>query len=74
MIKILTAVALAGASVFLVAGTASAAPTDQPPSGSGSLSSTTVQVGISPNDPLFYLHHAFVDLIWTEWQVENPRL
>ncbi|RKP09207.1 hypothetical protein THASP1DRAFT_22929 [Thamnocephalis sphaerospora] len=22
----------------------------------------------SPNDPLFWLHHAFVDKIWSEWQ------
>lgn len=22
----------------------------------------------SPNDPLFYLHHAFVDKIWNDWQ------
>ncbi|KAJ9058822.1 hypothetical protein DSO57_1008351 [Entomophthora muscae] len=27
----------------------------------------------SPNDPLFYLHHAFVDLIWDKWQKRNPN-
>ncbi|KAJ9058826.1 hypothetical protein DSO57_1022098 [Entomophthora muscae] len=26
----------------------------------------------SPNDPLFYLHHAFVDLIWDKWQQRHP--
>lgn len=24
--------------------------------------------GTSPNDPVFFLHHAFVDLIWARWQ------
>ncbi|AKJ13093.1 tyrosinase [Streptomyces incarnatus] len=24
--------------------------------------------GASPNDPVFWLHHAFVDLQWTHWQ------
>ncbi|KAJ9061206.1 Tyrosinase [Entomophthora muscae] len=27
----------------------------------------------SPNDPLFYMHHAFVDMVWAEWQRRNPR-
>jgi tyrosinase len=34
-------------------------------------------VGTSPNDPVFFLHHAFVDKIWAEWQAwrmkEDPR-
>ncbi|KAJ9066018.1 hypothetical protein DSO57_1013676 [Entomophthora muscae] len=28
----------------------------------------------SPNDPIFYSHHAFVDLLWNEWQMRNPSL
>ncbi|KAI9292801.1 Di-copper centre-containing protein, partial [Neoconidiobolus thromboides FSU 785] len=28
----------------------------------------------SPNDPLFYMHHAFIDLLWHEWQLRNPSL
>ncbi|KAI9291217.1 Di-copper centre-containing protein, partial [Neoconidiobolus thromboides FSU 785] len=28
----------------------------------------------SPNDPIFYLHHVFIDLLWFEWQERNPRL
>jgi tyrosinase len=28
----------------------------------------------STNDPLFFMHHAFVDLIWWEWQQRNPNL
>jgi Common central domain of tyrosinase len=28
----------------------------------------------NPNDPLFYAHHAFIDLIWYEWQQRNPNL
>ena len=27
----------------------------------------------SPADPLFFLHHANIDRIWSEWQVKNPR-
>ncbi|ORX93111.1 Di-copper centre-containing protein [Basidiobolus meristosporus CBS 931.73] len=40
----------------------------------------TVHVGVggdmsrahSSNDPLFWLHHAFVDKIWADWQAMNP--
>ncbi|KAJ9079735.1 hypothetical protein DSO57_1032415 [Entomophthora muscae] len=28
----------------------------------------------SPNDPIFYAHHVFVDLLWNEWQMRNPSL
>lgn len=31
-------------------------------------------VAISPNDPLFMLHHAYIDYEWWQWQVENPQL
>jgi Common central domain of tyrosinase len=27
----------------------------------------------SPTDPIFFLHHANLDRIWSEWQVKNPR-
>lgn len=26
----------------------------------------------SPGDPLFYLHHAFIDKLWWDWQTVNP--
>jgi hypothetical protein len=26
----------------------------------------------SPNDPVFYLHHCWIDLLWAQWQVLNP--
>jgi tyrosinase len=26
----------------------------------------------SPADPLFWLHHAFIDLQWARWQANNP--
>ncbi|GGT52810.1 tyrosinase [Streptomyces purpureus] len=29
--------------------------------------------GGSVNDPLFWLHHSFVDLLWTRWQRRHPR-
>ncbi|MFF2301347.1 tyrosinase family protein [Streptomyces sp. NPDC058128] len=28
--------------------------------------------GGSVNDPVFWLHHAFVDLVWSRWQQRNP--
>jgi tyrosinase len=27
----------------------------------------------SPRDPVFYLHHAWIDLLWVRWQVANPN-
>jgi tyrosinase len=29
--------------------------------------------GTAPNDPAFWLHHAFVDLLWDRWQRQHPR-
>ncbi|MEU1338548.1 tyrosinase family protein [Streptomyces sp. NPDC005827] len=29
--------------------------------------------GVSPNDPVFWLHHAFVDKLWAEWQRRHPQ-
>ncbi|UYQ65943.1 tyrosinase MelC2 [Streptomyces peucetius] len=28
--------------------------------------------GVSPNDPVFWLHHAFIDRLWTQWQTRHP--
>lgn len=28
--------------------------------------------GASPNDPVFWLHHAYVDKLWTQWQARHP--
>ncbi|MFK0050449.1 tyrosinase family protein [Streptomyces sp. NPDC090741] len=28
----------------------------------------------STNDPLDWVHHAFIDLLWAEWQARNPSL
>jgi tyrosinase len=27
----------------------------------------------SPDDPVFWLHHAYMDLLWTRWQQAHPR-
>ncbi|GLF94361.1 tyrosinase family protein [Streptomyces yaizuensis] len=27
----------------------------------------------SPNDPVFWLHHAFIDLLWTRWRRAHPK-
>src|SRR5690606_33299428 len=27
----------------------------------------------SPGDPLFYLHHAYIDRIWWQWQQKNLK-
>ncbi|MFF7179515.1 tyrosinase family protein [Streptomyces sp. NPDC008121] len=29
--------------------------------------------GASVNDPVFWLHHSFVDLLWSRWQQRHPR-
>jgi len=26
----------------------------------------------SPNDPVFFLHHAFIDLLWERWKKQHP--
>ncbi len=28
--------------------------------------------GASVNDPVFWLHHAFIDLLWSRWQQRHP--
>ncbi|MGR8008711.1 tyrosinase family protein [Streptomyces hypolithicus] len=33
----------------------------------------TMLGGTSPNDPVFWLHHAFMDLLWDRWQQAHPR-
>ncbi|MFE7135117.1 tyrosinase family protein [Streptomyces sp. NPDC057638] len=31
-------------------------------------------VGVtSPNDPVFWLHHSFIDLLWNRWQRAHPK-
>ncbi|WP_328930627.1 tyrosinase family protein (plasmid) [Streptomyces sp. NBC_00190] len=27
----------------------------------------------SPNDPVFWMHHAFIDMLWAEWQSRHPQ-
>ncbi|MFD7030750.1 tyrosinase family protein [Streptomyces sp. NPDC059917] len=29
--------------------------------------------GVSPNDPVFWMHHAYVDKLWAEWQAKHPQ-
>ncbi|MFF4183381.1 tyrosinase family protein [Streptomyces sp. NPDC001691] len=31
-----------------------------------------MSTGASPNDPVFWLHHAFVDKLWARWQAKHP--
>jgi hypothetical protein len=33
---------------------------------------TMSNIMVSPADPLFWMHHAFLDKLWSEWQVTNP--
>lgn len=28
--------------------------------------------GASPGDPMFFLHHCWIDLVWAEWQLVHP--
>ena len=39
-----------------------------PQAGGARLLGTMANVSSSPNDPVFFLHHAMVDRIWAEWQ------
>lgn len=32
------------------------------------------QVPVAPNDPVFFLNHAYVDKLWADWQLANPQL
>jgi hypothetical protein len=27
----------------------------------------------SPNDPVFFLHHCYIDYIWSKWMLANPQ-
>lgn len=31
-----------------------------------------MRTAASPRDPVFYLHHAWIDLLWTRWQAAHP--
>ncbi|MER8184610.1 tyrosinase family protein [Kitasatospora sp. NPDC094015] len=31
-----------------------------------------MSTGMSPNDPVFWLHHCFIDKLWAEWQRRHP--
>ncbi len=28
--------------------------------------------GRSPHDPVFFLHHCFIDMLWAQWQSAIP--
>ena len=30
-----------------------------------------MQPGTSPNDPIFFFHHAFVDKLWADWEQQH---
>ena len=32
------------------------------------------RTGVSPNDPVFWLHHAYVDKLWAQWQAPASRV
>lgn len=36
--------------------------------------SGTMLLASSPNDPVFFLHHCFVDKLWADWQALQKRL
>jgi hypothetical protein len=65
MKKLITVAAFAVVSLMGTVAPAQAA--DGPPAGP-----VREHGSISPNDPLFFLHHAFTDLLWSEWQHRNP--
>ncbi|MEU6294135.1 tyrosinase MelC2 [Streptomyces erythrochromogenes] len=32
-----------------------------------------MSTGVSPNDPVFWMHHAFIDKLWADWQAKHPQ-
>ena len=40
----------------------------------GSLGGDMSNPWMSPNDPIFFLHHAFIDKMWDYWQAQNPQI
>lgn len=38
------------------------------PAGSGAIAGTMGDIMTSPNDPVFFLHHAQIDRVWAQWQ------
>ncbi|KAI3322651.1 Di-copper centre-containing protein [Xylariaceae sp. AK1471] len=39
--------------------------------GHGGVSGTMMNLLLSPGDPVFYLHHGYLDRLWWEWQSHN---
>ena len=39
--------------------------------GHGAVGGLMGSVAYSPGDPIFFLHHAFVDLLWWRWQLQD---
>jgi hypothetical protein len=37
-----------------------------------SIGGDMAQITVSPNDPIFFLHHAFIDKLWADWQALAP--
>ncbi|KAH8826787.1 hypothetical protein DL96DRAFT_1709936 [Flagelloscypha sp. PMI_526] len=40
--------------------------------GHAGVGSEMVNVASSPNDPLFFMHHTFIDKLWYDWQQVSP--
>ena len=41
--------------------------------GHNGIGATMGAVWGSPGDPIFFLHHAFVDRMWRKWQIKDDR-
>ncbi|KAK3935115.1 amino acid transporter [Diplogelasinospora grovesii] len=39
--------------------------------GHGGVGALMLNVKLSPGDPIFYLHHTYLDKLWWEWQARN---
>jgi len=42
--------------------------------GHGAIGSQMTNPISSPGDPLFYLHHAWLDMLWAKWQAQSPAV
>ncbi|KAG8354399.1 hypothetical protein FVEN_g7840 [Fusarium venenatum] len=39
--------------------------------GHGSVASTMISVAVSPGDTIFWLHHTYLDRLFSDWQLQN---
>ncbi|KAM7183930.1 hypothetical protein V8F20_012429 [Naviculisporaceae sp. PSN 640] len=49
-------------------------PTGPHGAGHGGVGADMTNPVSSPGDPVFYMHHAWLDRLWAKWQAQNPEV